>query len=301
MKIIIVDREELAIKRLETECKNITFVQLEGCFHTAEEALEYASYHKVEAAFVDIQLPEMNGIDLAKKLREMIPKIVIVFVARDESFIKEAWKMRADYYLLKSYSHEEIGEVLENVRWLAKRQRKRIYIRTFGAFEMSVDGKVVFFANSKAKELLALCVDHRGGNVTMEEAVDKLWENRAYDERVKRLYRKAVMNLRNKFREYHLDDVFITERGVCRLNCENLDCDYLDLMEEDPMTISRSMESYILQGKGDYMPEYSWAEETNARFFRGGGMNKKEDDILNIQIFRKNRLWRRNLRSRFFL
>ena len=78
------------------------------------------------------------------------------------------------------------------------------------------------------------------------------------------------MTLRNKFREYYLEDIFIAERGVCRVNCENVDCDYLELMEEDPVTISRSMEFYLMQGKGNYMPEYSWAEETNARFFRGG-------------------------------
>lgn len=301
MKTIIVDDEELAVRQFEMECENVPFVQLTGRFYTAEEALEYASSHKVEAAFLDIYLPGINGINLAKKLRQMIPKIVIVFVTGYEDYTKEAWKMKADYYLLKPYSHEDLLEVLENVRLLARRQRKRVYIRTFGEFEVIIDGEAVFFGNSKAKELLALCVDHRGANVTMEEAIDKLWENRVYDERVKNLYRKAVMNLRNKFREYHLEDIFITERGICRLNCEHVDCDYLELLEEDPVIISRSMKFYLMQGKGNYMPEYSWAEETNARFLWGGaGINRKiTGQKINIQRI-NNRLQKRTICIRLF-
>lgn len=300
MNIIIVEDEELSIRQFELECEDIPYVQLIGRFYTAEEAIEYASSHKVEAAFLDIHLPGMNGINLAKKLQKIIPKIVIVFITGYDNYKEEAWKMKADYYLLKPYRREDLLEVLENVRLLVKRQRKRVYIRTFGEFEVIIDGEAVFFGNSKAKELFALCVDHRGANVTMEEAIDKLWENRAYDEKVKNLYRKAVMTLRNKFREYHLEDIFIAERGVCRVNCENVDCDYLELMEEDPVTISRSMEFYLMQGKGNYMPEYSWAEETNARFFRGG-RNKWENNINKIQYSEKtNRLRKRKFRIGWF-
>ena len=105
---------------------------------------------------------------------------------------------------------KDIREVLERAKLLSARQKKRVYIRTFGRFDVFIDGQAVYFSNTKAKELLALCVDHRGGTVTIEEAADKLWENRVYDSRVKNLYRKAVMQIRQLLAGYGVQLVYAT-------------------------------------------------------------------------------------------
>ena len=91
----------------------------------------------------------------------------------------------------------------------------------------------MIFSNKKAKELLALCVDNKGGVVTMEEAVDKLWENRLYDEKVKNLYRRAVMDLNKIFSTYGIKDVFVKKRAACWINYANVDCDYYMWIEEN--------------------------------------------------------------------
>lgn len=71
MKTIIVDDEELAIRQFEMECKKLPWVNIVGRFHHAQEALEYVEKEKIEAAFLDIELPGMNGILLGRKLREL--------------------------------------------------------------------------------------------------------------------------------------------------------------------------------------------------------------------------------------
>ena len=119
-----------------------------------------------------------------------------------------------------------------------------------------IDEQVVYFANAKAKELLALCADHRGGNVTMEEAIDKLWGERLYDERVKTLYRKAVMYLKKLFQVYEVEDVFVNNRGSCNIHYEKVDCDYYAVLEGRTDTMREKQ--YV----GQYLWEYSWAEET---------------------------------------
>lgn len=275
MKTIIVDDEVLAIKRFEMECEKIPWVELEGTFSNGKEALQYVASHKIEAAFLDIQMPEMDGIVLGKKLREIYPKLVIVFVTGYREYMLDALQMKADYYLMKPYSREALIDVMENARLLTKRQRKKVYIRTFGKFYLQIDGEVVHFANAKAKELLALCVDQCGADVTMEEAIDKLWENRAYDDKVKNLYRKAVMNLRDKFREYDIDDVFIAKRGRCYIDCDEVECDYFDFLEKRKSRDVKSQKEYSNEVSGAYMLEYTWAEETNARIFKGGVKSKR--------------------------
>lgn len=260
MKTIIVDDEMLAIKQFKMECKKIPWVNIAGKFQNAQQALEYAKKEKIEAAFLDIELSGMNGILLGKKLRELYPNLVVIFLTGYDNYTLDALYMKADYYLMKPYSSKDFQDVMENARLLIRRQKKRVFVRTLGRFDLIIDDQVVDLPNAKAKELFALCVDHKGGHVSMEEAVDKLWEDRIYDERVKNLYRKATMSLRKVFQEYGLEEVFVNKRGSCNINPELMDCDYFDVLEHKKQNLD-----YKNMLVGTYMPEYSWAEETNAQ------------------------------------
>ena len=68
---------------------------------------------------------------------------------------------------------------------LTKMEGKRIVIRTFGYFDIFVDGETIPFSCKKAKELLALLVDRRGGFVTTGDAISYLWEDECTEKRTK--------------------------------------------------------------------------------------------------------------------
>lgn len=129
----------------------------------------------------------------------------------------------------------------------------RIFLRAFGRFDVFADGHLVDISSAKAKELLALCVDHCGGDVTMEEAIDKLWEDRACDQRSKNLYRKTVSYLRHLFEDLGCPEVFSSARGRCHLNREMVDCDYYHYLSGEDAPFA-----------GEYLSNYAWAEETTA-------------------------------------
>ncbi len=255
MRTILVDDELWALEQFELEAENISDIEIVGKFLRPLEALEFAHNNTVDFALLDISMPEMDGIELGKKLKEINPNIVIIYVTSYDSYLQEAFLgVKADYYILKPYNTTDVQEVFSRAMLLSSRLRKRVRFNTFGRFDMFVDDKVVRFSNAKAKELLALCVDRRGGTVTMDEAIDKLWENRLYDVQVKRLYRKAVIYLHALFIDYDAANVFESGRGVCNLNAKEVDCDYYEYLENN---ISHEFD-------GNYMVEYSWAEETNA-------------------------------------
>lgn len=258
MRVIIVDDEKLALRQFQFEIEGIPWVELSGAFLNPVQALEFIENHSVEAAFLDIEMPEMNGLELAEKLRELSPGLVIIFITGYEQYTLDALKIKADYYLTKPYDNEDIKEVLERARLLSARQKKRVYIRTFPRFEVFVADSTVYFPNSKAKELLALCVDHCGGIVTIEEAVDKLWEGRKYDARVKNLYRKAVMQVRQVLAAQGVEEIFNGNRGSCQIDIKKIDCDYYDFLKGIPEAVQK----WKLGRK--YLEEYSWAEETAA-------------------------------------
>ncbi len=139
-------------------------------------------------------------------------------------------------------------------------EKSVINVRTFGRFEVFINDLAVDFHSSKAKELFALCIDRRGRNISIEEATDILWENRPFDTKVKKLYSKAVMNIRKTFSRFGITGILHTSRGYCNVNINLINCDYFLFLQNDTESIR--------QFDGSYMAGYSWAEETLAYLVR---------------------------------
>ena len=139
-------------------------------------------------------------------------------------------------------------------------EKSVVNVRTFGRFEVFINNYAVDFHSSKAKELFALCIDRRGRNISIQEAADVLWENRPFDIKVKKLYNKAVMDIRKTFSRFGITNMIHTSRGYCNVNMNLIDCDYFLFLENDA--------ERIRQFNGSYMAEYSWAEETLAYLVR---------------------------------
>lgn len=257
MKTIVVDDEELSLRQFELECSQVPEIELAGTFTNPLEALEYARKNPVDFALLDIEMPQMKGIELAQKLRELKPDIIIIFVSAYSEYVIEALKKRFDYYVLKPYSQEDILSALKRARLLSRGQKKAVFLRTFGRFDVFVEERLVKFSNAKSKELLAVCVDHMGGQVSMEEAVDKLWPDKNYDSRVKALYRKAVIDVHKTLDTYGAGSIFCNFRGGCYLDEKEVTCDYFEYLKDGEGS------GYVYEQ--EYMFDYGWAEETNAR------------------------------------
>lgn len=257
MRTIVVDDEELSMRQFEIECAQEREIELVGSFTNPLAALDYAALNPVDFALLDVEMPEMNGIELGKRLRAINRDMIIIFVSGYSDYVLDALKMKSDYYVFKPYSREDIMDALKRAKLLSKGRQKRIFIRTFGRFDVFIDQELVKFQNAKSKELLALCVDRMGGEVTMEEAIDKLWPEKDYDSRVKALYRKAVIGLRAVFEGHGISGGFCSHRGGCYLERNQVECDYYEYLRD------RENETY--QYEGEYMFDYSWAEGTNAR------------------------------------
>lgn len=261
MKFIVLDHDPHGLQCVAEGADNMPDMKAVGLFSNGLAALEYARQNPVEAAVLNVRIPDIEERDLVRELRERNPGIVIVFVSEYEEDAILAWKERADYFVKKPYESENLPELFERMYLLSRRQNCRVRVRTFGRFDLFIDEKLILFTNAKAKELLALCVDHRGGMVTMEEAVDKLWEDRVYDSRVKNLYRKAVMYLKQLFQDYGVEEFFFTVRGACSINREKIQCDFYDLLEGKPEAVR---EWYIAEA---YLEEYGWAEEMSVNIW----------------------------------
>lgn len=132
-----------------------------------------------------------------------------------------------------------------------------VFIRTFGSFDVFVDGEVVYFSSAKEKELMALLVDLRGGTLSPARAVSLLWEDEPADSTVRQRYRRLASNLGKTLRKYKIDYIIGGNgRGVRCLLQSEVTCDYYEMLKGNA--------EYAYSFAERYMDEYSWGEGTLA-------------------------------------
>jgi two-component system, LytTR family, response regulator LytT len=98
MRTIIVDDDPVARKIMETLCAGTNMIDLKGSFCSSMEAIGYLNTSPVDLAFIDIEMPDMSGIDLIKTLKE---KPLTVFTTAKEQYALEAFDLEVVDYLVK--------------------------------------------------------------------------------------------------------------------------------------------------------------------------------------------------------
>ena len=102
MRAMIVDDEQIMLRSFMRLSKGIENLDVIAQFESPEEALVFAQENLVELAFLDIKMPGMNGIDLAVRLREICPSILIVFISAYDEYIRDSNLIGGDYYIVMS-------------------------------------------------------------------------------------------------------------------------------------------------------------------------------------------------------
>ncbi len=110
MKIncIALDDEPLAVELLCGLIKRIKFLNLTAAFSSASEALKYLSSEEVACLFIDIEMPDLNGIELTKIINRFSKKPEIIFVTAYSHYTIEQLNLHATDFLLKPYSFSEL-------------------------------------------------------------------------------------------------------------------------------------------------------------------------------------------------
>lgn len=101
IKCIAIDDEPHALRQLSEYIEVVPFLSLEKAFESAIEACIFLKENTVDLVFVDISMPDLNGIDFAKSLSKQIK---IIFITAHSEFAYEGFQIDAADYLLKPIS-----------------------------------------------------------------------------------------------------------------------------------------------------------------------------------------------------
>lgn len=251
MKAMIVDDEPRACNILRiflSERKDIDDVTV---FSDAASALAYAAKNWVDVAFLDIEMPHINGIQLAMELLKLKHIPSVVFVTGYPQYALEAWNTDAVDYILKPYNAEEIAHAIEKtVLMQPKMPKETIEIQCFPTFHLILENESMVFPHKKSKELLAYLVHHRGAWVENNQAIAALFEDKSAD-LAKNYFRIVLYRLKQILIKNGIGDLIETHYGSCRIVLSRFTCDYYRYLDGETNSFG-----------GEYLAEYSWAEPT---------------------------------------
>ena len=261
MKIICVDDEKLVLERNMKLCRELPGLEDVHGFSKTADALSWLDANPADICLLDIDMPDMNGLQLAAKIKEKRPDAAVIFVTGYSHYALEAIRLHASGYLMKPITRDQLEkEVTYALSVKHTAPVPHIMVQTFGEFDLLVDGKPVPFKRSKAKELLAYLVDLRGGSVKAVKAFSVLYEDEDYDRAMQKQFYVIISSLRKALEDAGVSGIFEMAHGYLRVAPEKFDCDLYRFLDGDADTIN--------QYRGVYMDSYSWASMTEGMLDR---------------------------------
>jgi DNA-binding NarL/FixJ family response regulator len=115
IRIFIVDDHPVVVAGLQSLLEKIENIEVAGAVSNAFEAIPFLKKNKVDVVLLDINLPDISGIDLCKKIHKEFPQIKILGISTfsERSYISRMIENGASGYLIKSASKEEIADAIE--------------------------------------------------------------------------------------------------------------------------------------------------------------------------------------------
>ena len=261
MYILAAEDELILLKELTSELGQVfPNAQIQG-FQDPLAAEVWAAElaqqgEKLSYAFLDIRMGSMSGIELARKLKMLHPDTVLIFCTAYTEYAFDAMGMYAKGYLMKPISAESIVRTLDEMVYDWRKsldvREDRFWVKTFGNFDVFVDGKPLVFEREKAKEMLAYLIDRAGSSVTTEQLAVALWEDRVYDKTLKNYISTILGSLRKTLRQVGKEDILIKTHNHLSIDPNKIKCDAYDY--------EKGVASAVNSFRGEYMVNYSWAE-----------------------------------------
>ena len=256
MKILAIDDNELALKLLTNSITEAQPSAQVFAFSKPSELLVFAKSNHCDIAFLDIKMWGMNGLTLAKELKDLNPKINIIFVTAYSKYSTEAFGLYPSGYILKPVTKEAVEQEIENLRYpIDQKSSALLYAQTFGNFDVFSYGKALKFNYSKTKELFAYLIDRNGAAINMNELCAVLWEYEQDTENLKAYLRKLISDLIKTLNKIGADGIVLKRHNSIAILPDKIICDSYRFMKGDPACVN----AYT----GEYMAQYSWAEKSN--------------------------------------
>lgn len=160
MNAILIDDEQLMLDLLQAQIAQLSDIEVLGAFTNPHQGLIEVSKQQPNVVFLDISMPEVSGLELARQLKSAIPEIKIVFLTAFEEYALEAFEIQVDDYILKPVEDARLQRTIAKL--LAERETQgEVYQPMIGCFQKlnfryygaTEDKLEINWRTSKAREI----------------------------------------------------------------------------------------------------------------------------------------------------
>lgn len=261
---VLVDDELPALSVLAKLLGNHETVHIAAMCSDPFEALERIDELAPDVIFIDIEMPDMSGLELAARLSERRAQPEIVFVTAYSQYALQAFHVNALHYLLKPVHPATVADCLQRLykrldaskgKALARPpapptdaatalpeeragssvgSESRNYVRGFGTFEVSVgvQRETIRFPTAKTEELFAFLLLNRRRSVAKWELCEQLWPDRAPGKAEQNLH-TSIFRLKHALLRHGLRFDLDSRRSSYRLLLQD-PCDFIEFDDALP-------------------------------------------------------------------
>ncbi|MGE7675692.1 response regulator [Lysinibacillus sp. NPDC094403] len=287
IRVIVMDDEPLALINMEKKLKEFSSIEVIKSFTTAKDLLAEGPSLDFQVAFLDVEMPAMNGLEIARLLKEWNKNIFIVFVTAYRDYAVQAFEIHSIDYLLKPISKARLETTINRIQELLHlenkstpiqiRNKPALTIQCFGGFVVLHNNKAIHWRTLKTKELFAFLFSNLNNHVPRDTIIDALCPDTEFKKARVQLH-TTVSYLRTTLSTLGYLEVIQYANGCYILQLEDFQCDAHDLehilngkTETGKLDIEKA-EALIQDYQGEYMAalDYPWitskANLTNNKF-----------------------------------
>lgn len=213
IRCLAIDDEPLALQQLTAYIKKIPFLELVDSCQSAHDALTIMNQEVIDAIFVDINMPDLNGMDFVKSLP--VPPLVVFTTAYSE-YAVEGFKVDAVDYLLKPFGLTDFQRAAnkvkarydqQNTAVIAQDEEDTLFLKTDYKV-IRIDVKDIRYVQSMS-EYLKIFLEGRAKPVIVLLSMKKM-EERLPENQFMRIHRGYIINLK-KIQEVNKNRVIMDE------------------------------------------------------------------------------------------
>lgn len=196
IKVMVVDDEPYSREELKHLLQSFSTISVVGEAESGEAALMKVLQLQPDVIFLDVEMPRMNGMELAKALKEFKKPPYIVFATAYPEFAAEAFRYDALDYLLKPFDEDQLHETIRRLE--KKLAPIKEQSKTSGKLAIEADGEILFI---DPKEVYYIVRDEKSTKLVTEhhELITKLplkeFESRLVSFGFFRIHKSFLVNL----------------------------------------------------------------------------------------------------------
>lgn len=117
MNIIILDNHKLIITEIRRQVLSVLPTAVCVCFTKQREAIEYVKKHRVDVALLDVDMPGLNGIEVAELMCQINPRLNIIFVTGYPEYALQAFTVPVSDFIVKPVSEDALRASFQKLRF----------------------------------------------------------------------------------------------------------------------------------------------------------------------------------------